>query len=85
MFGAPRCSNRADQAKGHCYAWSDGQSGYLERSEAITELRGQFHMRGQAKVMPTYHPAYLLKVPKAKATVWHDLQIVMTELGLKGR
>ena len=57
----------------------------LERSEAITELRGQFHMRGQAKVMPTYHPAYLLKVPKAKATVWHDLQIVMTELGLKGR
>ena len=35
--------------------------------------------------MPTYHPAYLLKVPKAKATVWHDLQIVMTELGLKER
>ena len=57
----------------------------LGRSEAITELRGQFHMRGQTKVMPTYHPAYLLKVPKAKATVWHDLQIVMTELGLKER
>ena len=35
------------------------------------------------KVMPTYHPAYLLKVPKAKRVVWEDLKQVMVELGLK--
>jgi len=57
----------------------------LERAEPITELRGQFHQRGAIKVMPTYHPAYLLKVPKAKRVVWEDLQQVMAELGLKGR
>ena len=56
---------------------------FLERDEPITELRGQFHQRGPLKVMPTYHPAYLLKVPKAKRVVWEDLQQVMVELGLK--
>lgn len=55
----------------------------LDRAEPITELRGQFHRRGDVKVMPTYHPAYLLKVPKAKRVVWEDLQQVMVELGLK--
>ena len=58
---------------------------FLNRQEPITELRGQFHQRGSLKVMPTYHPAYLLKVPKAKKVVWEDLQQVMGELGLKGR
>ena len=58
---------------------------FLSRNEPITELRGQFHQRGTFKVMPTYHPAYLLKVPKAKRVVWEDLQQVMVELGLKER
>ena len=57
----------------------------LDRVEPITELRGQFHQRGAVKVMPTYHPAYLLKVPKAKRVVWEDLQQVMVELRLKER
>ena len=36
-----------------------------------------------AKLMPTYHPAYLLRNPAAKADVWKDLQEVMRVLGLK--
>ena len=33
--------------------------------------------------MATYHPAYLLRNPPAKADVWKDLQMVMAELGLE--
>jgi DNA polymerase len=31
--------------------------------------------------MPTYHPAYLLRNPAAKKTVWEDLKLVMDVLG----
>jgi len=34
-------------------------------------------------MMPTYHPAYLLRNPAAKSDVWKDLQKVMAELGLE--
>lgn len=33
-------------------------------------------------VMPTYHPAYLLRRPEDKRLVWQDLQAVMARLGL---
>jgi uracil-DNA glycosylase len=33
--------------------------------------------------LPTYHPAYLLRNPAAKADVWKDLQKVMAVLGLQ--
>ena len=55
----------------------------LGTGEAMSRLRGQwFDWRG-AKLLPTYHPAYLLRNPSAKAIVWADLQLVMAELGLK--
>ena len=34
------------------------------------------------KVMPTFHPAYLLRNPNDKRLVWADIKLVMTELGL---
>ena len=34
-------------------------------------------------VMPTFHPSYLLRVPKAKREVWTDMQAVMQRLGLE--
>ncbi len=49
----------------------------------IGSLRGRFHTYQGIKVMPTYHPAYLLRTPSAKRTVWEDLQLVMAELGRK--
>lgn len=49
----------------------------------IMSLRGQWKLyRGRIPVMPTLHPAYLLRQPKDKRLVWEDLQKVMRELGL---
>jgi DNA polymerase len=33
-------------------------------------------------VVPTFHPAYLLRNPSAKSATWKDLQLIMTELGI---
>lgn len=46
----------------------------------INALRGKFHERHGARVMPTFHPAYLLREPAKKADAWHDLKLVMAEL-----
>lgn len=55
----------------------------LESEESIGRLRGRFHERGRWKVMPTYHPAYLLRNPGQKRAVWEDIQLVMSQLGLE--
>ena len=51
---------------------------------AIGGLRGRFHEYRGIKVMPTYHPAYLLRSPDQKRKVWADLQLVMKELERQG-
>ena len=64
----------------------------LDTNEGIGRLRGRFHdfyidgpMSGGNPIplMPTYHPAYLLRSPQHKANAWADLQQVMALLGLK--
>jgi DNA polymerase len=52
----------------------------LKSDVPITTLRGRFHTYEGIKVMPTFHPAYLLRNPGAKKPVWEDMQIVMKEL-----
>jgi DNA polymerase len=55
----------------------------LQTNRSISHHRGQWlDFRGY-KMLPTYHPAYLLRNPAAKADVWKDLQKVMSELGLE--
>jgi DNA polymerase len=49
----------------------------------ITRLRGEWHDYRGVKVMPTFHPAYLLRNPGDKKLVWEDIKLVMAELGLK--
>jgi uracil-DNA glycosylase len=57
----------------------------LQTAQGISKLRGEwFDFRG-AKLMPTYHPAYLLRNPAAKPEVWKDLQKVMAVLGLQSK
>jgi uracil-DNA glycosylase len=57
----------------------------LRRFDApIGSLRGRFHEYQGIRVMPTFHPAYLLRTPSAKRTVWEDLQLVMAELDRLG-
>jgi uracil-DNA glycosylase len=50
-------------------------------AEPISKLRGRFSSWDGIPVMPTYHPAYLLRNPSAKKDVWADLKIVMEKLG----
>ncbi|MHC4697123.1 MAG: uracil-DNA glycosylase [Planctomycetota bacterium] len=64
----------------------------LKTAQSIGKLRGRFHDYYPSElaldapaipVMPTYHPAYLLRSPAEKRKVWDDLQVVMAKLGLK--
>jgi uracil-DNA glycosylase family 4 len=56
--------------------------GLLGTTEGITRLRGKWKQyRGQIDVMPTFHPAYLLRTPSAKREVWDDLQEVLRRVG----
>ena len=48
----------------------------------ITKLRGTWMEWRGFKLMPTLHPAYLLRNPPAKKDFWADLQEVMRYLGL---
>jgi uracil-DNA glycosylase len=51
-------------------------------SVAIGKMRGRFLEWNGLKLMPTYHPAYLLRSPGEKRKTWADLQKIMVELGL---
>ncbi len=53
--------------------------------QTLASLRGQFHQVRGAKCVVTFHPAYLLRDPTKKGDAWKDLQMVMTEMGLKGK
>ena len=57
----------------------------LQTTRGISHFRGQWQEFRGRKLMATYHPAYLLRNPPAKADVWKDLQMVMAELGLEKR
>jgi uracil-DNA glycosylase family 4 len=65
-----------------------GLLGPLAMTEGITRLRGKWQtFRGRIALMPTFHPAYLLRNPGAKREVWEDLQEVLRRVGrsLPGR
>ncbi|HEY4379823.1 MAG TPA: uracil-DNA glycosylase [Acidobacteriaceae bacterium] len=55
----------------------------LGMKRSLSSLRGGWYSCRGAKVAVTYHPAFLLRDPRQKAEAWKDLQMVMSELGLK--
>ena len=56
--------------------------GLIGTSAGITRLRGQWKLyRGRVPIMPTFHPAYLLRSPSKKRDVWNDLKAVLHKLG----
>lgn len=59
-------------------------SALLNVTEGITRARGRWHSLGigqhSAPAMATFHPAYLLRQPQAKAQVWQDLMTVKMKL-----
>ena len=52
----------------------------LETKQPISRLRGHFHDYMGIKVMPTYHPAYLLRNANKKRDVWEDMKMLMKEM-----
>jgi len=57
----------------------------LRDETPISRLRGTWREYEGIPVMPTFHPAYLLRSPQEKGKVWDDLQKVMKKLGLELR
>jgi DNA polymerase len=57
----------------------------LQSNLSMGKLRGQWHDWRGIKLMPTYHPAYVLRsyTPETRAAVWDDLKKVMAAVGLK--
>ncbi len=57
----------------------------LGQRQPLAGLRGRVHAFRGAKLIVTYHPAFLLRDPRQKKEAWSDLQIAMRELGLNPR
>jgi uracil-DNA glycosylase len=71
------------QPKYICCLGAVAAQNLLGTDTPIGRLRGVLHDFHGIKVLCTYHPAYLLRNPSAKRFVWDDLQILMSEMGLK--
>jgi uracil-DNA glycosylase family 4 len=77
------------QPKVICALGSFAAQTLLGTGQKISQLRGRFHdlpilfsngSPSGIKVMPTFHPAYLLRNPPDKKRVWEDMQMIMREM-----
>lgn len=48
---------------------------------SVTRMRGIWTSYQDIDLMPTFHPAYVLRKPESKPLVWDDLKQVMARLG----
>lgn len=51
----------------------------LNTEKKISQLRGRFHDFQGIKLIPTYHPAFLLRNPERRRDVWEDVKMIMRE------
>jgi DNA polymerase len=59
-----------------------GVEALIGNTVGITRLRGTWKAyKGKIPIMPTFHPAYLLRSPEKKRDVWEDLKAVLKHLG----
>ena len=54
----------------------------LDTKEPMAKLRGQWSTYEGIPVLPTWHPAFLLRTPEKKGETWADVKAVMARLGL---
>lgn len=54
----------------------------LNVTTSVGRMRGQFHQHGEARVLVTYHPSYLLRNPAAKKQVWADMKFLFADMGV---
>ena len=52
----------------------------LDVKGKMRDLRNKFYNKGGVKVIPTYHPAALLRDPSNKKFVWDDMKLVIEEI-----
>lgn len=57
----------------------------LRTSTPISRLRGEFHYFRGIPLMPTYHPAYILRTPSGRRPVWEDMKKVRNLLKGKSK
>ncbi len=57
-----------------------GAQWLMKSAEPISRLRGRVGDYKGIKVVPTYHPAFLLRTPSAKKEVWEDMKVVLSLL-----
>jgi len=65
---------RAIQPKIICALGTFSAQTLLKTDTKITALRGKFYNLDEIKVIPTYHPAFLLRNPERKREVWEDMK-----------
>ncbi|MBI4571851.1 MAG: uracil-DNA glycosylase [candidate division NC10 bacterium] len=56
----------------------------LKTKEPISRLRGKFYDFHGIPLLPTYHPAFLLRNPYEKKTVWDDMKLLLREMERAG-
>jgi DNA polymerase len=55
----------------------------LNTTVSIGKLRGKIHNYRGAKVVCTYHPAFLLRSPAFKKETWEDMKLLLREMGVE--
>lgn len=55
----------------------------LQTDTGITRLRGKFYEYEGVKLLPSFHPSYLLRNPSAKREAWSDLQMAAVQMGIQ--
>jgi uracil-DNA glycosylase family 4 len=55
----------------------------LGTKEPLTRLRGRWQQYDHVRVMPTFHPSYLLRAPQERRKTWEDMQQVMEYLAAR--
>lgn len=63
-----------------CTLGNHAAQALLNTTTPVSRLRGRFHPYNNIRLMPTYHPAYLLRNPERKRDVWQDVKKIMALL-----
>ena len=66
-----------------CSLGASATRAFLGESTLISQARGRFVAIHDFLLMPTYHPAYLLRNPAEKKKVWEDMKKIMENLSVK--
>ncbi|MBA3030970.1 MAG: uracil-DNA glycosylase [Desulfobacteraceae bacterium] len=75
---------RAIQPEYICALGTVAARALLHSQAPISGLRGRFFDFEGIRVLPTFHPAYLLRNPDKKREVWKDMQLLMKTMGAEG-